>query len=501
MRAAQLVWSEWAYLGAYFFVSSLRAFHRSAQTTLNQTLSSAIATQLTILPLVSPQSGFTFKYDPVTGAIVRTTSSFGPVYTERAETIGRGKFSFGVSYQRFRFNSIDGVNLHQLPAVFAHVPDTGPGVSPEPYEADIVSTTNDIDLEMDQTMLYGTAGITDRIDVSVAIPIVDVRLGVSSYANIIRVSGPTFVFNGQTFSNPHMFIGGGLSSTFAPPVTSAFGIGDVTFRVKGSAYNGKNVHLALALDIRAPTGDPWKLLGSGAIGLKPFMAVSRVGRISPHFNTGFQWNGSSILAGNITGITGITVDPATGVPTPQGSGRATKARLPGQYLYSAGIDAGVTKKIDAGGRLSGPVTDQHPARLRGHVHHIAACGSAYNACCLPHDLRRQGHGWLEQRGDWPEVRSFRSSAPDRRPSIPSRQSRPSPNGHAAGGTLLRFRSLSPGARRGIRGRVAARIWGCSRPVVSAPNAGKTTGGATYYELSASASRGPQTKDRRVRRRR
>ncbi len=326
-------------------------FIGSAQTTLNQTLGSAIATQLTILPLISPQSGFTFKYDSATGAIVRTTSSFGPIYTERAETIGRGKFTVGVSYQRFRFSSIDGVNLHSLPAVFTHTPDTGAGGIPEPYEADIISTTNDIDLKMDQTVLYGTVGITDRIDVSVAVPIVDVRLGVSSNANIIRVSGnfvngivtPGGVLN--NVPNPHMFLNGGLSSTFAQPVTSASGIGDVTFRVKGGIYNGEKVRAALALDVRAPTGDPWKLLGSGAIGIKPFVAVSRVGRVSPHFNTGFQWNGSSILAGNITGITGISVDPTTGVPTPQGSGQATKARLPSQYLYSAGIDAGVTKNL------------------------------------------------------------------------------------------------------------------------------------------------------------
>src|SRR5215475_12450481 len=38
-------------------------FIGSAQTTLNQTLSSAIATQLAILPIISPSSGFTYKYD------------------------------------------------------------------------------------------------------------------------------------------------------------------------------------------------------------------------------------------------------------------------------------------------------------------------------------------------------------------------------------------------------------------------------------------------------
>src|ERR1700757_447190 len=45
----------------------------SAQTTLNQTLSSAIATQLAILPIISPASGFTYTYDATAGAFVRST--------------------------------------------------------------------------------------------------------------------------------------------------------------------------------------------------------------------------------------------------------------------------------------------------------------------------------------------------------------------------------------------------------------------------------------------
>ena len=135
-------------------------FIGSAQTTLNQTLSTAIATQLAILPIISPSSAFTYKYDSAAGAFVRTTTSFGPIYAERAETIGRGKVSFGTSYQRFRFSTIDGIDLHKIPAAFTHVPDTGPGGTPAPYEADVIQTTNNVDLKMDQTMLFGTVGIT-----------------------------------------------------------------------------------------------------------------------------------------------------------------------------------------------------------------------------------------------------------------------------------------------------------------------------------------------------
>lgn len=315
-----------------------------AQNTINQTLSTAIATQLAILPIISPSSGFTYKYDSAAGAFVRSTSSFGPIYTERAETIGRGKVYFGVSYQRFRFSTLDGIDLHAMPAVFSHVANTGPGGIPEPYEADVISTSNNISLNMDQTMLFGTVGITDRIDVSVAVPIVSVRMSGSSNATIIRVSGPTFVPapGAPAVPNPHQFDAAGSLTHVFNSNGSASGIGDVTFRVKGNILRTDNLSVALAADVRAPSGDAQRFLGSGATGIKPFVAISVPRRISPHVNLGYQWNGSSILAGNITGT--VVGEDAADNPVIQ-NGPATKQKLPSQIFYSAGVDVGITKSL------------------------------------------------------------------------------------------------------------------------------------------------------------
>jgi hypothetical protein len=81
----------------------------------------------------------------------------------------------------------------------------------------------------------------------------------------------------------------------------------------------------LGADVRIPSGDEKNFLGSGAMGFKPFLAASYRARISPHANLGYEFNGSSILAGN----------PLTG----------TKGRLPDQLFYSAGMDASVTRKL------------------------------------------------------------------------------------------------------------------------------------------------------------
>ena len=320
-------------------------FIGAAQTTLNQTLSSAIATQLAILPIISPSSGFTYKYDSESGAFVRTTTSLGPIYAERAETIGRGKLSFGMSYQRFRFSNIDGINLHKVPTVFSHIENTGPGNTPVSYEADVIQTSNNINLNMDSTMLYGTVGVTDRIDVSVSIPIVSVRMGVTSDAAIIRVSGPTFTLpGGPTFANPHQFTAdpNSLTNSYASN-GSASGIGDVSFRTKIAVWRGIKESVSVGLDVRTPTGNARELLGSGAVGIKPFIVVSAVGRhFSPHVNLGYQWNGSSILAGDVTGS--IVSENSAGIEVIQ-HGPAIKASLPSQIFYTLGADFGVTRKL------------------------------------------------------------------------------------------------------------------------------------------------------------
>ena len=319
-------------------------FIGSAQTTLNQTLSSAIATQLAVLPIISPSSGFTYKYDSEAGAFVRSTTSFGPIYAERSETVGRGKISFGVSYQRFRFSSIDGIDLHKVPAVFSHIPDTGPGNTPVAYESDVIQTTNNINLNIDSTMLYGTVGLTDRVDISVAIPLVSVRMGVDSGATIVRVSGPSFTVPGGTFPNPHQFTSDPNSLTHSYSSNgNASGIGDVSFRAKASVWRGPRTGVSLGLDVRTPTGSARELLGSGAVGIKPFVVVSAVGKhFAPHINLGYQWNGRSILGGDLTGTT-VSEDSA-GAAVIQ-NGPVVKKGLPSQLSYTVGADIGVTKEL------------------------------------------------------------------------------------------------------------------------------------------------------------
>ena len=80
----------------------------------------ALVSQLVSVPLPSPGGGFTFEFDPSLGVFQRTTQSFGPILTDRADTIGARRVSVGFAVQRFTFDSVENISLGQVPAVFTH---------------------------------------------------------------------------------------------------------------------------------------------------------------------------------------------------------------------------------------------------------------------------------------------------------------------------------------------------------------------------------------------
>ena len=115
------------------------------------------------LPLPPPASGFTYQFDPGLGVFTRTTSSFGPILSERAETIGARRVSIGFAYQRLSFDSIEGVDLDSVPAVFTHDDAELRG-----GREDVVTTINTIDATVSRSAAFISYGVTNRLDVSVA---------------------------------------------------------------------------------------------------------------------------------------------------------------------------------------------------------------------------------------------------------------------------------------------------------------------------------------------
>jgi hypothetical protein len=283
-----------------------------------------IAVQLSSLPIPSTASGYTYTYERATGAFLRSSETFGPILAERGETLGRKRFYFGYGYQPFTFSTIDGSDLHNLNVVFKHRFD--PDLNPE-YLKDVITADNNISLNVRQFSTIFGYGVRDRLDVSVAIPVVSVHLNVVSADTIQRIGSKGDV-DPMTGLPIHFFSNspGDMSKKQFRASSSASGIGDVVVRAKQEIKNWEQTRLAFATDIRVPTGDEYNYLGSGAPGIKPFVVLSsHFNRIWPQLNVGFQWNGKSVLAGDLQ----------TG----------DKVRLPYEIPYDAGVNIGVTKRL------------------------------------------------------------------------------------------------------------------------------------------------------------
>ena len=295
----------------------------------------ALTGKLVSVPLPSLASGFTYEFDPSLGVFSRSTQSFGPIMAERAETIGANRTSFGVAFEHSGFDTIEGVNLDSVPGVFTH-DDFALGGE----RADLVTTRNSIEASVDQFTTFVTYGLTDRLDVSLAVPFVSNELLVVSEATIQRIGTENpevhfYQMSDGTLGEKRLFTAFG----------SARGIGDLTIRLKGRLWKGATSGVALGLDLRVPSGDEENLLGAGAPGIKPFMAWSAsYDTFSPHFNVGYLWNGSSILAG----------DPVTEL----------SADLPDQFTYIAGAEFGVSSRLTFSFDLLGQHVMDSPRLVR-----------------------------------------------------------------------------------------------------------------------------------------
>jgi hypothetical protein len=315
-------------------------------------INEAVGIQVSQLPIASPSSGITFTYDPALKTFSPSTEeTLGPILGERANTIGRNKLYVAFSFQYFNFNSIDGQNTGSIPAVLPHQPSPA-GLAPCPNQTgltgsyagnscavrDYIQTTNNIDLRVHQYTLYATYGITRHLDFSVAVPILDVSLKVNTNATIVQNSftTPSAQFPGGAF---HQFNPAVVTSCTASPCFNgtfsssgtASGIGDVVLRGKYEVHHGEHFGFAAGVDVRLPTGDEQNLLGSGAIGVRPFGVVSYGARVSPHAEIGYEKNGKSTLAGDFVGPTATNA----------------KGGLPDRFVYIVGADASIVKRLTA----------------------------------------------------------------------------------------------------------------------------------------------------------
>lgn len=262
-----------------------------------------LATELGVAtaPLGGPSSGgFVIKLDPDTGLQVRTATTFGPSFAERALTSGEGKASLGVSFMSVDYDRLGTLSPDRLRLLSTSA--TSP--------ADARVGTVNLALTSNTVVIAGRMGVTDKLDVGVAVPVVTVK-----------VRGTSTLQNGS---------GEILKFASGSGVTS--GLGDVAGLAKYRffSFGGGQPDpggLAVMATMRLPTGQRENLRGLGVTRtLVSLIASGGRGRIRPHANVGFEWWSKGV-----------------GVASDQVAGATVTARH--QVQYAAGMEFEAAPKV------------------------------------------------------------------------------------------------------------------------------------------------------------
>jgi hypothetical protein len=245
------------------------------------TVASLLQVELTSAPIASSSGGFVYRFSPTFGTVERSSDSFGPFFSERALRNGRGHLSMGFAYQHASFTSLQGADLASgtFPTNTARLAG-----QVQPFSVDTLS------LELEQTTVTGFAsyGISDKLDVGVAVP-----------ATRLHFSGRRV----NTFL--------GQSSLQSAQSGSAMGLGDMTVNARYQLAGGTGTGLAAGTDLRLPTGRSADLLGAGKAAWRVLGVASwEHGPFAAHANGGFGLGGVSreqFVGGAVTLAAGLKV--------------------------------------------------------------------------------------------------------------------------------------------------------------------------------------------------
>jgi hypothetical protein len=237
---------------------------REAAEATSGTIVRSLRASLATLPLTTSSGGFVYRLNPELGTVQRASPSFGPFFVERALTAGTRAASIGLTFQHLSFASLDGHSLRDGSLVTTANQFTDEA---EPFDVDRLTLSIDADL----ATLHGNIGISDWMEVGVAVPFV-----------MLRVNG----------SRENLYRGRQIVQASASATT--VGVADLIVRTKVMAYNDEGTALAAAVDVRVPTAQGDDLLGTGESSVR-FLSVGSMerGRFSSHANVGVSFGGLS----------------------------------------------------------------------------------------------------------------------------------------------------------------------------------------------------------------
>jgi hypothetical protein len=300
-------------------------------------LSAAVAPAVTQeFPLASVAPAFTYRFNPATDVFERSTSVPGPLFSERALTLGKGQLNFGVGYSFIDFTELNGTDLGDIrnPAPLTEtITDPTDPTDPKivmgslpngelvPFGPVVISQVRSrIDLQAHVIVPTLRYGITPYWDMSLTIPIVNTFLRVKN--GLVRVldtdarvpfrcercdvhekPDPLDVGidrEGNRFGTGTAVVG--FWKSRRPPITlskaagSATGVGDVALRTKYHFWRTETGGAALGLNLQFPTGEVRNFHGTNETHLSTFLYLSQVlgDRFEPHLNVGVDFNADDV---------------------------------------------------------------------------------------------------------------------------------------------------------------------------------------------------------------
>jgi hypothetical protein len=289
------------------------------------------ALEIATAPFGTSSGGFVFKLDPSTGILTRTTTTFGPSFSERASTSGEGQVSVGATFSSTSYDKLTDLPLDNLQL----------GVTGATTALRTFNGSANLDLSSKTVAISSTIGVTENFDVGVVVPLISTKL--SGTSALVR--------------------GDGVVTRFAETDSVYGGIGDVSALAKYRFFKFPTADLrdaggmAVVINMRLPTGSRDDLRGLGVTRTLGSLVVSAgKGRLKPHGSGGFEYWSKGV-----------------GAPTDFTARTGVEARH--QIVYAAGIELEANPKVTfnvdflgqhiRGAGQVGYVTDTPPAGSTG----------------------------------------------------------------------------------------------------------------------------------------
>ncbi len=245
----------------------------------------AIGLSVASIPTPATSSGSVVEFTPG-GRVETRLLSGGPIYAERAPSLGKGKLLVGVLFTQLGFEKLRGVPIQNLLFNFRHVDIPGtPGLGNPVQENNILQVRMELAVRTVASSFFATYGITNRLDLGIAVPLVWTSISGRSEAQIVPFGSSSVYSFGGPAEDPKV-------REFSFQEGSAIGIGDIGIRVKLNLGQGRRLGAALQGDIRLPTGSEENLLGLGGVATRGLGVVSaEFGDFTPHVNVGYLYRG------------------------------------------------------------------------------------------------------------------------------------------------------------------------------------------------------------------